>query len=51
MGNDGGSIPGRQELVKTKKHKRKLKKDLVAKARATTCALSEEPLRKPVVAC
>lgn len=51
MGNDGGSIPGRQELVKQKKEKKQLKKDLMAKARATICALSKEPLKHPIVAC
>lgn len=51
MGNDGGSIPGRQELVKTKKQKRHLQKDLMAKARSTMCALTKEALRSPVVVC
>lgn len=51
MGNDGGSIPGRQELVKQKKQKKQLKRDLMAKARATICALSKEPLKHPIAAC
>ncbi|KAI9598867.1 Rtf2 RING-finger-domain-containing protein [Syncephalis fuscata] len=50
MGNDGGSIPKRSELVKEKK------KDPVADARIQTiarwfyCALSKTPLQTPVVA-
>jgi hypothetical protein len=51
MGNDGGSIPGRQDLVKQKKRERKMKTELIDKARATYCALSKEVLKKPLVIC
>lgn len=49
MGNDGGSIPRRDELVKTaKKEKRK---DSVEADRVhwNLCTLSKEPLQEPIV--
>ncbi|KAH6585201.1 hypothetical protein BASA61_006994 [Batrachochytrium salamandrivorans] len=51
MGCDGGSIPKRGELVKTKKAAEK--PDAVAQTLATWffCALSKRPLQCPVVAC
>lgn len=60
MGNDGGSIPGRAELVKSKKKEKRVESELVAKVfmikywkkfRAKFCALTKERLRKPVAAC
>ncbi|GAA6020592.1 hypothetical protein JCM11491_000807 [Sporobolomyces phaffii] len=51
MGNDGGSIPKRDDLVKTKKKRaREDDKDSV-RQRWAFCALSREPLRAPVVSC
>ncbi|GAA6060354.1 hypothetical protein JCM10212_004538 [Sporobolomyces blumeae] len=51
MGNDGGSIPKRDDLVKTrKKRSREDDKDSV-RQRWAFCALSKEPLRQPVVSC
>ncbi|KAJ1825523.1 Replication termination factor 2 [Coemansia sp. RSA 2703] len=49
MGNDGGSIPRRNELVREKKHVEK--PDLKAQLAAmyTTCALSERQLEPPIV--
>ncbi len=50
MGNDGGSIPGRQDLVKEKqKEKRAENKDLVKQSQSKFCALTKEPLKKPIV--
>ncbi|GAA5933229.1 replication termination factor 2 [Sporobolomyces koalae] len=51
MGNDGGSIPKRDDLVKTKKKRsRDDDKDSI-RQRWAFCALSKEPLREPVVSC
>ena len=51
MGNDGGSIPKRSEVVKQKKKKQNVDKQAKAVARSTLCAISKEPLRVPIVAC
>ena len=51
MGNDGGSMPFRREVVKTKKKEEVKEKHAQAKAKASYCAISKEPLRKPVVVC
>ncbi|GAA6028732.1 hypothetical protein JCM8097_007367 [Rhodosporidiobolus ruineniae] len=51
MGNDGGSIPKRGELVRTKqKRVRENDEDRVRQLWAF-CALSKQPLRQPVVSC
>ncbi|GAA5933303.1 hypothetical protein JCM10213_001244 [Rhodosporidiobolus nylandii] len=51
MGNDGGSIPKRGELVRTKQRAvREDDKDRVRQLWAF-CALSKQPLRQPVVSC
>ncbi|KAJ3128981.1 hypothetical protein HK100_008864 [Physocladia obscura] len=51
MGNDGGSIPKRHELVRLKAAGEKA--DLVAQSDAvwTTCGLAKTPLTSPVVVC
>lgn len=51
MGCDGGTIPKRDELVRLKKKPEQ--KDRVAELsfRWQHCAISHEPLRKPIVAC
>ena len=51
MGNDGGSIPKRVDLVKQKK--KEVKKDYIAinKLRSKHCAISNQKLKKPIVAC
>lgn len=51
MGNDGGSIARRDELVKVKTStiSAKGKAKSSQKLRWTTCTLSKEPLREPVV--
>ncbi|XKL66357.1 hypothetical protein PGB90_009777 [Kerria lacca] len=51
MGCDGGTIPRRDELVKVKKKPEQ--KDKVSELffRWQHCNISQEPLRKPIVAC
>lgn len=51
MGCDGGSIPTRCELVKTKKKKERANPAEVTRVRWSLCTLSKEPLAPPVVAC
>ncbi len=52
MGNDGGSIPRRREVVKSKKREVKAETHEVARAKARLCALTKEPLGgKHVVVC
>jgi len=50
MGNDGGSISKRSEVVKTKKKKVRIDKHIFAQARKL-CSLTKEPLRAPLVVC
>lgn len=49
MGCDGGTIPKRDELVRTKKKKAQASKEVKAGARWNYCHLSQLPLQKPVV--
>lgn len=49
MGCDGGTIPKRDELVRTKKKKEELSKDVKNAAKWKHCHLSQEQLRKPIV--
>jgi len=51
MGCDGGTIPTRGELVKTKKKPEQMSKDSELMAKWKHCALSQEPLKQPIVAC
>lgn len=51
MGCDGGTIPTRDELVKLKKKPEQRDKDGHRLYKWQHCAISQEPLRKPVVAC
>ncbi|CAD5211103.1 unnamed protein product [Bursaphelenchus xylophilus] len=51
MGADGGTIPKRCELVKKKKKAEKVERDVANAAKWKSCQLSNEPLKKPVVAC
>ncbi|EEB05971.2 replication termination factor Rtf2 [Schizosaccharomyces japonicus yFS275] len=54
MGNDGGSIPLRQELVKQKSKVAQLDIDLkrsLHKSLFTQCSLSGASLRDPIVSC
>ena len=50
MGNDGGSIPGRQDLVKVhKKKKKNVSESLIKSSKSQYCSLSKDPLKKPIV--
>ncbi|XP_063071462.1 replication termination factor 2 [Engraulis encrasicolus] len=51
MGCDGGTIPKRHELVKGPKKIEKVDKNAELAARWKYCALSQEKLRRPIVAC
>lgn len=51
MGNDGGSMSHRAEMVKQKKRELKKEKYAAAKAKASHCALSKETLREPIAVC
>ncbi|GAA5850701.1 hypothetical protein JCM9279_006396 [Rhodotorula babjevae] len=51
MGNDGGSIPKRHELVKTKTTRSRDSDAALTHQQWAFCALSKQPLRAPVVAC
>lgn len=51
MGADGGTIPKRCELVKKKKKKEKVDKNVSNATRWRLCRLSQEPLKRPIVAC
>ncbi|VDB85117.1 unnamed protein product [Peniophora sp. CBMAI 1063] len=49
MGNDGGSIPDRRDLVKSKKKAEQADKNNQTRARWFYCALSKAPLVEPIV--
>ncbi|XP_061640312.1 replication termination factor 2 [Phyllopteryx taeniolatus] len=51
MGCDGGTIPKRHELVKGPKKVEKVDKNAELAAKWKHCALSQEKLRRPIVAC
>ncbi|PAV59819.1 hypothetical protein WR25_08030 [Diploscapter pachys] len=51
MGADGGTIPKRCELVKAKKKKEKLDKNVKNANRWKNCQMTQEPLKKPIIAC
>ncbi|CAG8795759.1 7543_t:CDS:2 [Dentiscutata erythropus] len=51
MGNDGGSIPKRIELVKEKQKEVRPDQNALKIAMWFFCALSKRPLQAPVVAC
>lgn len=51
MGCDGGTIPTRDELVKTKKKPEQKDKDSVRLYKWQHCHLSQQKLTKPIVAC
>ncbi|XP_075880961.1 replication termination factor 2 isoform X2 [Nelusetta ayraudi] len=51
MGCDGGTIPKRHELVKGPKKVEKVDKNAEMVAKWKYCALSQEKLRRPIVAC
>jgi hypothetical protein len=51
MGNDGGSIPDRRDLVKNKPKAEQADKNNQTIAAWFFCALSKSPLQQPVVSC
>ncbi|XP_016130935.1 protein RTF2 homolog [Sinocyclocheilus grahami] len=51
MGCDGGTIPKRHELVKGPKKVEKVDKNAELAAKWRYCALSQEKLKRPIVAC
>lgn len=51
MGNDGGSIPDRRDLVKSKKKAEQADKANQTRAIWFFCALSKRPLQEPIVSC
>jgi hypothetical protein len=52
MGCDGGTIAGRKDLVKVKGRSINAHSSrAIARAKVNSCALSQQPLRAPVVAC
>ena len=51
MGNDGGSFSHRTEMCKQKRKEEKKDMHLIAKSKARLCAITKEPLRKPIAVC
>ncbi|GAB0091840.1 Replication termination factor 2 [Sergentomyia squamirostris] len=51
MGCDGGTIPRRDELVRTKKKPEQKDKESEMQFRWRHCALTQQPLQEPVVMC
>jgi hypothetical protein len=51
MGNDGGSIPHRTEVVKTKQKEERKDNFEMARAKSRLCAMTKEPLREPIAVC
>lgn len=51
MGCDGGTIPTRDELVKLKKKPEQADKHMARMAKWLHCAITQEPLREPIVTC
>lgn len=51
MGCDGGTIPRRDELVRLKKKPEQKDKESEIAAKWKLCAITQEPLQKPIVAC
>lgn len=51
MGCDGGTIPKRDELVRTKQKPEQKDKTADLAAKWKHCAITQDPLRKPVMAC
>ncbi|KAG8227396.1 hypothetical protein J437_LFUL000405, partial [Ladona fulva] len=51
MGCDGGTIPRRDELVRTQKKPEQKDKAAELAFRWNCCTISQHPLQKPIVAC
>ncbi|GMT00543.1 hypothetical protein PENTCL1PPCAC_22717 [Pristionchus entomophagus] len=50
MGADGGTIPKRCELIKRRRRRRKLNKKFLRSCQMSTCQMSQQKLKKPIVA-
>jgi hypothetical protein len=51
MGNDGGDIPGRKELVRDRKKVEVPTAESIAMGRSRFCNLTKEPLTEPLAIC
>ncbi len=51
MGNDGGSIPKRREVVKQKQREERKENFEIAKAKSRLCALTKDQLSRHVTVC
>ncbi|CAJ0923185.1 unnamed protein product, partial [Mesorhabditis belari] len=51
MGADGGTIPKRCELVRKSKKVEKIERAVKNATKWRTCQLSQQPLKKPIIAC
>lgn len=51
MGCDGGTIPKRDELVRTKKKPEQVSKEVNLSVKWNHCAMSQETLKPPLVSC
>lgn len=51
MGNDGGSISQRAEMVKHKKKEERKDNFEMARAKSKLCAISKDKLREPIAVC
>ncbi|TPP61114.1 hypothetical protein FGIG_05461 [Fasciola gigantica] len=51
MGGDGGSIPRRVELVRSKQKPQRAERRVVNAAIWRHCSLTQDPLRPPIVSC
>ncbi|CAL8088650.1 unnamed protein product [Calicophoron daubneyi] len=51
MGGDGGSIPRREELVRSKQRPERADRRAANEARWRHCSLNQEILRQPIVSC
>ena len=51
MGCDGGSIPLRADMIRVKKKKGVVERDVELDIKWKKCALTGDPLREPVVSC
>lgn len=51
MGCDGGTIPKRDEMVRLKKKPEKVDKNFELNAKWFHCAITQDPLRAPIVSC
>eukprot|EP01017_Pseudomicrothorax_dubius_P033826 TRINITY_DN4568_c0_g1_i4.p1 TRINITY_DN4568_c0_g1~~TRINITY_DN4568_c0_g1_i4.p1 ORF type:complete len:251 (-),score=79.89 TRINITY_DN4568_c0_g1_i4:550-1302(-) len=51
MGNDGGSIPGRKDLVREKPKEVKVDDTVLARSKGQLCSMTKERLKTPIAMC